>query len=1232
MDNQNAESSGGDTNGRALRSLAPEYRPEHHGASVERLRAALDDPSVRNIAVTGVYGAGKSSILLGLSREYPTRVLNLSLSSVGADEELPTGPSGNPAAQTKTNRIQKEIVKQILYRDDPWRTRASRFRRISRFRLRRELGVAALGGLLMLAVLYVTRLSQPLVAFGKPSGLAIAGAYALLFVVLAAVVLSIRWVIHGRFVFDTLAAGGATVKLAQDATSYFDQFTDEIVYFFEQSGRDIVIFEDIDRFDDIHIFETLRALNTLLNASYQVRHRRRPGWRRRRGPVPDVKFIYALQDSAFAQLKAATGSDEGRDSAEEELKRANRTKFFELVVTVVPFITHRNARDLMSKEMEGTGVSEALIDTAAPHVTDMRLMVNMRNEYDVYASSLLNTPNQMPGLDPDRLFALILYKNTQAKDFEDIRLGCSKLDILHEAWRKLVAASINEARERQREAVDSLARSETTERRAQLFGQRIDEFALATINNPQPRSHSFTINGRARSSDEIRTPAFWTEFSKAPTNISIHTPNSGGLTLNPRQLRVLLQDELDPAQWEPIDRQEQINAREQARRDIDFLRHHNWEQIYAQPRFAADIGGNKTESFAQATSRLLRFDYNDSPLARDLVAHGYINDYFSLYISTYYGGHLRRDALNYIVHSIDPGTPDPHYPLEPADVDAILHDKGLSVLQDRAAYNIAILDHLLASNGANAQSLVKQVSTWDQDAQNFAGLYISQGSHPVDFVRVLAPLLPELVEFTLRDAPVSRQARITLVDAALANQKHDLGYVDGLAAFAIENYESFESLVSSDATARQAESTIKALANVAVELPDTRRLNKSARAATIEHNTYAITETNLQLLAGVDSVALDVLLAQNKAVYDRALGSLSKYLDAIDGSIATPFSVSGGADFAAILNDADAAATPHGEPSLAMLVERAAPDCTVPELTAVPPRLWPALMAGRRCDLSAMNLLEYLTEFGHLDAPVAVLIADNESVPETATLTEADRTRLALAIVNAGESIPSPSQRVTLAQSLVTASPFTPNDITPERGELVGRLITAELLADDEVTFASGLLPDWPTREYAISTSSRFAGFVSPAVLPNADLPAFFASSVVRDALKREVVQQLEYFTSDAELLAGRPIARYAAGSNIELNLPNLQMLKNSGAAADDLAGLLTASAGIAPEQLRDFLRSLGGVYATLADPGASRPLVDNTPANRKLLARLKEIGIVSETKPEKGRIRVSLRHTEPPR
>lgn len=71
----------------SLRSLAPQYKSEAHGVYVSAIRKAIDEVNgIRNIALTGAYGTGKSSILSEVVKCYRDRVVEVSLSSVGRAE------------------------------------------------------------------------------------------------------------------------------------------------------------------------------------------------------------------------------------------------------------------------------------------------------------------------------------------------------------------------------------------------------------------------------------------------------------------------------------------------------------------------------------------------------------------------------------------------------------------------------------------------------------------------------------------------------------------------------------------------------------------------------------------------------------------------------------------------------------------------------------------------------------------------------------------------------------------------------------------------------------------------------------------------------------------------------------------------------------------------------------------------------------------------------------------
>src|SRR5699024_9159425 len=82
------------------------------------------------------------------------------------------------------------------------------------------------------------------------------------------------------------------------------------------------------------------------------------------------------------------------DLAKAAVERANRTKFFELVIPVVPFISHRNARDHLADSLKRLGfsadvVKRPLLDLVARHTTDMRLLINICNEFAVFGEHLL---------------------------------------------------------------------------------------------------------------------------------------------------------------------------------------------------------------------------------------------------------------------------------------------------------------------------------------------------------------------------------------------------------------------------------------------------------------------------------------------------------------------------------------------------------------------------------------------------------------------------------------------------------------------------------------------------------------------------------------------------------------------------------------------------------------------------------------------------------------------------
>lgn len=58
--------------------LTPKYIEDKHGEYVTAIEAALEDEQIRNVALSGNYGVGKSSILREVTRRNECRVAELS--------------------------------------------------------------------------------------------------------------------------------------------------------------------------------------------------------------------------------------------------------------------------------------------------------------------------------------------------------------------------------------------------------------------------------------------------------------------------------------------------------------------------------------------------------------------------------------------------------------------------------------------------------------------------------------------------------------------------------------------------------------------------------------------------------------------------------------------------------------------------------------------------------------------------------------------------------------------------------------------------------------------------------------------------------------------------------------------------------------------------------------------------------------------------------------------------
>lgn len=162
-----------------------------------------------------------------------------------------------------------------------------------------------------------------------------------------------------------------------------NRYLDEIIYLFQKKKYEVVFFEDLDRFENIQIFTKLRELNQILNQSEEIKQR--------------VVFVYALCDNVFSTPEA-------------------RTKFFDYIIPVIPFVNVSNSGDLFKRSFMNLQIPEERLSTEfltdiSHFVNDTRVLKNIVNEFTLYHKML------DPKLNLEHLLAIILYKNLYPKDF-----------------------------------------------------------------------------------------------------------------------------------------------------------------------------------------------------------------------------------------------------------------------------------------------------------------------------------------------------------------------------------------------------------------------------------------------------------------------------------------------------------------------------------------------------------------------------------------------------------------------------------------------------------------------------------------------------------------------------------------------------------------------------------------------------------------------------------------------
>ncbi len=238
----------------------------------EAIDYIFDNADITNVAISGSYSAGKSSVIDTYKEKHEEhKFMHISL----VHFESPNEDNGEIKESVLEGKILNQLIHQIPAEKIPQ----------TNFRVKKDTGksrifLMSLVLCLLIGSVAFLLLSNNISSFVRelPENVVknvltvVTGEYATIVVVLILVVSSVICIYnvvkiqHNKNIFHKVSVQGNTIEIFEKQDeSYFDKYLNEVLYLFEQVDADVIVFEDMDRFNANSIFERLREVNHLTN-------------------------------------------------------------------------------------------------------------------------------------------------------------------------------------------------------------------------------------------------------------------------------------------------------------------------------------------------------------------------------------------------------------------------------------------------------------------------------------------------------------------------------------------------------------------------------------------------------------------------------------------------------------------------------------------------------------------------------------------------------------------------------------------------------------------------------------------------------------------------------------------------------------------------------------------------------------------------------------------------------
>ena len=759
----------------------------------EALDFVFSQEDVLNIAVSGGYGSGKSSIINTYKKKHQKHLtfIHISLAHFNdAETVIPKQMQKKPEDTNKKisvdpdktsieSRIEGKILNQLIQQIPSKKIPQTNFHKKRTIRKREPLSFTIIISLLVVCSLYLLAFDS-INTFIKENQISnwmiFNPAIIIICFVLSLVLIIYRFVkfqYQKGFIKRISLKGNEIELFSEDKDSFFDKYLNEVLYLFENCDADAIIFEDIDRFENTSIFERLREINTLAN----IRREKRK-----------LRFFYLLRDDVF--------------------NNKDRSKFFDFIIPIVPVVDSSNSYNKIKDYLTDCGqyyeFDDHFLRGVSLYIDDFRILKNIYNEYLIYKEKL----DQIE-LKSNNLFALMVYKNLFPKDFANLQLCEGFVYYLFINKNKLIEKIIIDTQE----SIEKL-----TQQIKKIDSEHLEKVNELDIIDKVKNPNSNTYR-------KFSSPLGYSEYIKWKENDYAR-----------RKKFIEQKNEYDIQKLE--------NAIVCYKQSIEKVKNQSLSDLLDRKNID-EYFKNTAEEFAE-NSDIINNKYFD--LLKYLISRGYIDETYSDYMSYFYPNSLTINDKTFLRSVTDRKAKEFSYRLDSPEL--VLESLEEYDFSQKETLNFELCDYILKLKGNNyINALINQIM---RDKRfDFISGYTMNRTEISKFVHLVIEIWPTFFKEAYLGKHLSEDLlkRISYEIISTDNQEVlKLVNEDDYFSNFISNIPDYLSI--NDIDIRKFIANLSIL-NVKFTSIDTQNINEALFDKAYEEKMYTINQDNINLMLEV---------------------------------------------------------------------------------------------------------------------------------------------------------------------------------------------------------------------------------------------------------------------------------------------------------------------------------------------------------------------------------------------